>query len=241
VLAAFARRITDRCAYNGPRDEGRRDVGDVRLEARLTVQDAAPGGAVELRLNEGEHAFRLLVPAGGGRARLLDGDEVLREADFARPLKGRCATLALEHYDHRVVAWLDGERLFSSPYEYENGGPSRATQQAASQSSIGPRGGRPDGVLFGGAGVRATFDSIRIQRDVYYLREVEGRVGPAFYRMGPKSYFVLGDNSPESADSRAWPSPDVPAENILGKAFGIFWPVQDMARLSQGTGGPSGR
>ena len=37
------------------------------------------------------------------------------------------------------------------------------------------------------------------------------------------NYFVLGDNSASSKDSRYWGF--VPKENILGKAFLIYWPV----------------
>ena len=38
------------------------------------------------------------------------------------------------------------------------------------------------------------------------------------------SYFVLGDNSSSSSDSRYWGF--VPKKNILGKAIVIFWPLQ---------------
>lgn len=38
------------------------------------------------------------------------------------------------------------------------------------------------------------------------------------------SYFVLGDNSASSQDSRYWGF--VPKENILGKALVIYWPAQ---------------
>jgi signal peptidase I len=37
------------------------------------------------------------------------------------------------------------------------------------------------------------------------------------------NYFVLGDNSEKSKDSRYWGF--VPKENILGKAFLIYWPL----------------
>ena len=42
------------------------------------------------------------------------------------------------------------------------------------------------------------------------------------YSIPPESYFVLGDNSAQSSDSRNWGF--VPGNNIVGKAFFIWWP-----------------
>jgi signal peptidase I len=41
--------------------------------------------------------------------------------------------------------------------------------------------------------------------------------------LGPKQYFVLGDNRSESQDSRAFGS--VPRNTIFGRVFLIYWPL----------------
>ncbi|MDG1456212.1 MAG: S26 family signal peptidase [Planctomycetota bacterium] len=41
--------------------------------------------------------------------------------------------------------------------------------------------------------------------------------------MDEDRYFVLGDNSPSSLDSRYWGS--FSRTNLLGKGFLIFWPA----------------
>jgi signal peptidase I len=52
-------------------------------------------------------------------------------------------------------------------------------------------------------------------------------------KLGPGEYFVLGDFSAQSADSRYWqtgapghPSYAVPEENILGVVINIYWPIR---------------
>lgn len=62
-----------------------------------------------------------------------------------------------------------------------------------------------------------------IRKIYYYTREdfPYGKEGVDIV-VPPDSYFVLGDNSAHSHDSRAWGF--VKRKEILGKAFFIFWP-----------------
>jgi len=65
-------------------------------------------------------------------------------------------------------------------------------------------------------------DSV-LRRFYYYNRDdwMHGK-GDQIVKIPDKSYFVLGDNSAQSSDSRNWGF--VPEENVIGKAFMIYWP-----------------
>lgn len=49
--------------------------------------------------------------------------------------------------------------------------------------------------------------------------------------VAPDHYMVMGDNTMNSLDSRAWG--DFPATNVIGKSFFIYWPITD--RFGWGT------
>lgn len=43
--------------------------------------------------------------------------------------------------------------------------------------------------------------------------------------------FVMGDNRGDSQDSRYWQPPWLPVENIIGKAYVIYWPPTRISGL----------
>jgi len=59
----------------------------------------------------------------------------------------------------------------------------------------------------------------------YYNRGDYGKEGESV-TVPDDCYFMLGDNSANSRDSRYWGF--VPKKNIIGKAICIYWPIQRM-------------
>jgi signal peptidase I len=232
IMASFGRRIVDFYAYDGlsfevaPRSigsAGRAEVGDCRIRARVRVLDGgARGGDVLLGIDDAGRRFRLSVGVGADSAvTLTDGSTVVAEAPAPGLRVGKGEWITLENYDDRVVARLGDAEVLS--FEYE------------------ARPGAVKGVHFGARGLHVAWDRIVIERDVHYNSVGGPGGGPGTHELGADEYFVLGDNSPSSFDSRQWDEPGVPAENLIGRAFFVFWPVHHMKWLSDGDGGSARR
>lgn len=82
-------------------------------------------------------------------------------------------------------------------------------------------------------------DTVEIRRGRVYVNEIEldepyiarpGRRTVAPTRVGPDGYYVLGDNRAVSQDSRDWGP--VPTENIIGKAWVSYWPLENFNVLN---------
>ncbi|MDE2765136.1 MAG: signal peptidase I [Chloroflexota bacterium] len=82
-------------------------------------------------------------------------------------------------------------------------------------------------------------DSVRFEDGVIYLNGVPLEEGYVEYgshetlaeiTVGEGEYFVVGDNRPESSDSRAWGT--VSREAIIGKTWVTYWPPERFGTLT---------
>ncbi len=222
VMAEYGPSIMDHYAYDGPSfgnasmtpgAAGRHSVGDCRIRVRVRPIDAdATGGAVVLSIDDEGKSFTFSVGLGSsGGAVLREGATAVGEANAPGLAFGESQWLALENYDDRIVAKIGGREVLS--HEYEGGG-------------SGPRH-----VRFGARGAKLLFERIIIERDIHYAKVDNPSIPGGTHWLEDERYFVLGDNSPASSDSRRWPVPGIPKENIIGKAFFVFWPVHQMKPL----------
>ena len=77
--------------------------------------------------------------------------------------------------------------------------------------------------MIGSEGLGVVIRDLRVYRDVYYASANDtngGQVMGRSWQMAGDEYFVLGDNSPISDDSRKWPDRGAIASKLLlGKPF----------------------
>jgi len=203
-------RYTKMGALDPEGEKGYQQIELARVRDRkLAFRLAHTGGAGRLFARLAEDGPEFVLPLGvEGPARLRDGDEVLRESPA--PLEPEVEHLIeLSDIDGRAVLRVDGDELLR--FEREPSGPSRAGSE----------------IVLRAVGCDVTLSDVRLWRDVYYTPA--GAQRPADYAvarpftLGDDEYFVLGDNSSHSFDSRSWGA--VKRANLVGEAFFVFWPV----------------
>ncbi len=200
--AEFNKRITSSLPYSDPDgDSSYEDVTDIGYKLSVTCRDK---GEFFCTIDNQEYEFRFTVPVGDkGSASLTKDGVKVRTADL-RFEPGKTYDVEFLAIDDRVLGLVEGREVFR--YDYE---PDRIVSGSA-QISLGT------------VKSAARFDKVHVYRDIYYVPQGEYGVREAL-ELGPDEYFAMGDNSASSKDSRGWGT--VPAPNMLGRGFIIFWPI----------------
>lgn len=200
--------IRDTFSYNGIglRHE-LKFVHDFIMEFDLTV---GPGqGTVALGLRDGHEMMTAEISAGAGapiRLRDTAGLEIAQGLPF-HLIEGASHHVVYAFVDRRVTLSIDGKELISG----------------VDRAEVGDRLPVSRPAWIGVRGVAATVSHFRLSRDIFY--SATGRNGifdP--WPLGPDEYFMLGDNSANSEDSRYWSHPGIPEANFLGKPLLLHQP-----------------
>jgi signal peptidase I len=209
---------------------GTGQANDARFEAEVEFQDA--GSQLRVGLSEQGDQFQALVrPLDGGRCDLAlvrrnakDGSVMLASARVDWPA-GERRRLAFENRDNVLRLEVAGLAPLVAGYRENAPHPSDQRQEGL---SYGWR------VWFGGEQGRFEFRGVRVLRDLCYAERGAFGVGTPC-ELGPDEFFVLGDHSSQSRDSREW-GPVHEAE-LVGRPVAVVWPPARWRRLRGPEGG----
>ncbi len=246
-------------AYN-KKDSGMYDrKNDITSDLKLSFMFVPKAGdsRVGLHLSSFEHHFRAWLSADGS-CRLehglsnepgqkwedLKGRTTWAKRNDLAPLKiGQACEVALTHVDRKVTLWLNGSEIITTNDALYPADRDRILHKVAAGVPT------PTVAILASEGP-SELRHIRLMRDVYYtcpnMTEDPNKPGrgitgnPMFLRKfndkpDMDEFFVLGDNSPASLDSRLWDQAaltlrpgyrkgTVPRYNMIGRAFFVYWP-----------------
>jgi signal peptidase I len=78
--------------------------------------------------------------------------------------------------------------------------------------------------LYGFAGARPGEKKLEYQKNHYYGHAMLAALAPGNNSpVGTNHYFVMGDNTFNSSDSRYWG--DFPSDRVIGKSSFVYWPI----------------
>ncbi|MDX1962669.1 MAG: signal peptidase I [Pirellulales bacterium] len=208
-------------------------VGDLALMCE--VQTAEQTGLLRLELVKGGRVFHAEIDLASGIARLrIPGVENYQPKSTTRVWSSATKQVMFANVDDQLWLVINGQPVeFDSPTTYDHLGNTRP----AELPSIRPGEQRvtdhsPAGISVQGSA--ATVSSLRIMRDVFYTgssqatdgmqrNQIELKKNPA--DPSRDQFFMLGDNSPSSSDSRYWLTQGfVERRQLVGKAMAIYWP-----------------
>lgn len=207
-------------------------VNDTRLSCEVRFD--ADSGVLELSTTKYARRFIARWHAGGvlelERANRRTGEvEQTRRVEHA--FEGHVVRVSLAFADYLATAAVNGVAAATLSYGDAEMTPGEARELSHLADEVE--------LLVAAEGARLTLSHLRVDRDVYYRSELHERA-PANgtqgnpIKLAPDEYFVLGDNSPESLDSRYWNRPwpnrpgnqigTVPADQMIGPAYFVYWP-----------------
>ena len=237
--------FSDWLAYD-VEDEGRRwtatVVGDLKVQ--FDYARTAGDGPLRLRLSKDGNTFVAELSPTTAKLFRKAGDGAERELASATVSFGsRPVRVDFENVDHRVTLRLNGEVVLqTTPQQYAPDTKALLAQHRAMKNAPLPA------VEIAAERQTASLSHLSLWRDVYYLNRDKRYMSntpawgtPADFpenviTLGPKEYFVLGDNSLMSLDARMWnedieladlqvQAGRVPDRFMLGKAFFVYWPA----------------
>lgn len=205
--------IDDELAYNHGWSRRMEDIHPMRdLMLAFEAVRLTGSGRLWIAARDGQSEYRLAIAPATGRFELFEGGN--RLADGHVPALRAGAKIEISLFDRQFLAAVDGHVF--------------AMQELDERLPPGSKIGSSRPWRIGASGVDVELRHVRIYRDVYYGRpigEPSGWRGEQPFQLGPADYFMLGDNSDISDDSRSWrENGGVPGRLLCGRPFLVHFP-----------------
>jgi signal peptidase I len=231
-------------------------VGDLTLQTALDVSKVGANASLRLELIKGGIPHRCTIDLATGSAVVTRGDDELGR--WETPIKGPGRySLEFANVDQRISLMVDGRAIGGDGIEYESkdavpiptsadlAPAAVATRNASVAASdlvlkrdiyYTQTPGRVDyGIVWEDRYPRTPKELFDFLSDPTRFPNL-ANVRAHEYEIRPEHYFMMGDNSPCSKDSRGWGTDDsswdpggrrsheVPRKLLTGKAFYVYWP-----------------
>jgi signal peptidase I len=223
------------CAYN-PSGKHRDPPYCSDLMVRFYAYFSESKGVVGIGLSKYERRYKAQVDAAGAmtisksdNSNNEDEWEPLADKKSQGPVLNKPTLVKFVNVDHQLIFQFGDETL-----TYDLGLEPEAAGRV--NGNIEPK------VKIFASG-KKTLSHIVIFRDIYYTAPLQETGKHSFasngrpFKLNPNEYFVLGDNSPASHDSRRWSNMGigingkpayrpgtVPHDYLVGKAVFVYWP-----------------
>ena len=209
-------RITDYGFYNRGRLQRNEDIhpmADVAMSFR--IEEIHGRGRLWLQATDGRDEFMVRIDPQAKNFAVVRNRQALAGASGDLPGSLRGQTIEVSLFDRQFLLALGGRTLVTANIDTP-GPPPPADQPLA----------------IGVEGLGVVVDHLRVYRDVYYTeppfaaagRPLAGQ-GASSCVLGADEYFVVGDNSPVSEDSRTWTKDRfVSLKSLVGKPFVVILP-----------------
>ncbi len=217
--------ITNECYYNAAleRPEGTvRPVRDLLLAFRLVR--TCGRGRLSIAIADGRREFQVEIDPNRASYVILEGGRPVTGAGGC-PLPLAMGGREIEVWltDARLVFLVDGRQVFARCYEPGSPHAPREGVRHAERDEY-------NSLAIGASDLGVEISDLRVYRDIDYSRPagVNARWGYGKpVKIGKDEYFILGDNSEVSIDSRSWiDGPAVPESLLVGKPLLVHFPCR---------------
>ncbi len=191
--------------HEGERRGGTMDVLDIRLSVDATWRSGA--GGIRLVAGQRQAPTEFWASGADGTATLTYAGQEVARAEGLSFTADRESRLRVSRIDGVVRGEIDGTIVLEHTIDW---GLAQAEQYVASTAFA--RIEINDG--------SAAFRTVRVDRDVHYTRD--GNLSGTSFAVPDGQYFMLGDNSSNSTDSRRYGP--FPESSIIGRPHIVFWP-----------------